>query len=562
MKRLERIRLRGQFSTAAAAAKRAATLARIKQVNIQNRLRLLALSAEVIRHSPKASGVRPVAFFNASARLGGLSQNAAFAYLAACAVQLAGTPAAYFICQAGMSRCVLGTQADHPTRAMPCGSCTGLSHFVYSNGLALPFHYEFDPAQAAQLKGLNCEQLAQVELNLPGLKQPFPAGELVLPALRWALRRHDLVEDDPTHLLFREYILSAWRTAVEFERFVQHTEPQQVVVFNGIMFPEASARWVAQQHSLRVTTHEVGLQPLTGYFTPGDATAYPIDIPESFELSPEQNTRLDAYLEQRFQGHFSMAGIRFWPEMQQLDADFLQKAAEFKQLVPIFTNVIFDTSQKHANRVFPHMFAWLDTVLETVRAHPETLFVLRAHPDEMRPGKQSRQSVAEWAQQSGALSLPNLVFFHSQQYVSSYELIRRAKFVIVYNSSIGLEAALMGAAVLNGGKARYTQLPIVYFPPTVEEYQRQAEEFLAAEQVVADPQFQRNARRFLYYQLYRTSLPFDEFLTKHPNPSLVQLRAFPWQKLAPGGSASMDTIVKGILAGGDFLLPESRNGSR
>ena len=65
-------------------------------------------------------------------------------------------------------------------------------------------------------------------------------------------------------------------------------------------------------------------------------------------------------------------------------------------MVPVFTNVIFDTSQPHSNVVFPHMFAWLDCVLELVRAHPETLFVIRAHPDEIRPGKESRESVAQW----------------------------------------------------------------------------------------------------------------------------------------------------------------------
>ena len=92
------------------------------------------------------------------------------------------------------------------------------------------------------------------------------------------------------------------------------------------------------------------------------------------------------YLEKRFQGQFTMAGIRFWPEMNGLDEALLEKAGQFQQIVPVFTNVVFDTSQVHANTVFPHMFAWLDLVLDLIRAHPETLFVIRAHPDEMRPG--------------------------------------------------------------------------------------------------------------------------------------------------------------------------------
>jgi len=52
------------------------------------------------------------------------------------------------------------------------------------------------------------------------------------------------------------------------------------------------------------------------------------------------------------QGNFTMAGVRFWPEMKGLDEEFLAKTSRFKHIVPVFTNVIFDTSQVHANTLF------------------------------------------------------------------------------------------------------------------------------------------------------------------------------------------------------------------
>ena len=125
---------------------------------------------------------------------------------------------------------------------------------------------------------------------------------------------------------------------------------------------------------------------------------------------------------------------------------FYIKLANFKQIVPVFTNVIFDTSQPHSNVVFPHMFAWLDLVLEIAREHPDTLFVIRAHPDEARPGKASQESVSQWVNKTNADSLPNLIFVDSDQPLSSYELIQRSKFVMVYNSTIGLEASILGIA--------------------------------------------------------------------------------------------------------------------
>jgi hypothetical protein len=537
------------------------------------------LLREVTPHFPRvaqqpATGGQPAAVvvFNASTRLTGISLNAAFSLLAGLGLQLAGAPVVNFVCQAGMSRCVLG--AAYPTRSgqPPCRACMAQSRWLYAGAPTLPFTYTRDTTLAEALDGLNIEQLSVFEYRLPVEScgsnvqlatfdlqlSTFPLGSLVLPSVRWVLRRHHLADDEATRSLYREFISSAYNIAQAFAALLERVEPQAVVVFNGQFFPEAAARWVAQQRGIRVITHEVGFQPFSAFFTPGEATAYPLDIPADFDLDAAQNARLDAYLEQRFQGRFSMAGIRFWPAMQGLDDTFLQRLAGYRQLVPVFTNVIFDTSQPHSNVVFPHMFAWLDLALDLARQHPDTLFVLRAHPDELRPGKASRESVANWVRQTGAASLPNVAFVNSDEHISSYELIQRAKFVMIYNSTIGLEASIMGAAVLCGGRARFTQIPTVFFPATVEDYRQQAEAFLNIERIDTPFEFRRNARRFLYYQLYRSSLPFGEFLEEDGAwPGFVRLRHFSWRWLTPEQSPAMRAIVDGILVGKPFLLEET-----
>ena len=183
---------------------------------------------------------------------------------------------------------------------------------------------------------------------------------------------------------------------IEFEKLLAKVQPRAVVVFNGMTYPEAAVRWIAKKNNIPAYSHEVGMLPFSAFFTDKDATAYPVKVDESFVLSESQNKILDDYLEGRFEGKFVTAGVKFWPEMKSLDEQFLKKANSFKAVVPIFTNVVFDTSQSHANVVFDQMFDWLDTVLEQIKSHPDTLFVIRAHPDELRPGKESRETVADW----------------------------------------------------------------------------------------------------------------------------------------------------------------------
>jgi hypothetical protein len=524
-----------------------------------NNLKIASAAREVARKEPSPSGA-PVVFFKASSGIDDLSWNSGFHLLASWAFRLQGIPVAYFACNAGMSKCVLGTRRDNPQKGMPCKSCVMQSKALYKNVETLKrsnvqmssvnwFDFQRDTELVSRISSLSVPELMEFEYK------ELPLGALCLPGLRWILRIHHLEDHENTRYLLREYILSAWNVARKFSDFLDQTQPRAVVVFNGQFFPEATARYIAQKRGLRVITHEVGLQPATAYFTEGEATAYPIHIPDEFELSDVQNAKLDAYLAKRFQGDFTMAGIKFWADMKGLDEAFLKKAAGFKQIVPIFTNVIFDTSQPHANTVFEDMFDWLDMVLEVIKENPDTLFVIRAHPDELRVRKSSRETVEGWVASRGVEKEANVVFVGPREVLSSYELIQKSKFVMVYNSTIGLEASIMGAAVLCAGKARFTQYPTVFFPQTVDEVRNKMKEFLVTENIEVPADFKRNARRFLYYQLYRTSLPFGNFLEPSVRTTQTRLKSFELDDLLK--SESVKAILDGVLNDGDFLLKES-----
>jgi hypothetical protein len=551
-----------------------------------NNLKIAAMARRVARREPQPDGA-PVVFFKASTGIDDLSWNSGFHLLASWAFRLRGIPVVYFACHSGMSHCVLGTNRENVQKEPPCKSCIYQSKTLYTSANPHWFTFQRDKELERALENLSVEELSKFEWTLKNqpvivkshevaMKQSrthekvasrrpatppdfgdaltLPLGELCLPGLRWILRIHHLDDDVATRYLLREYILSAWNVAQKFVDFLDQTQPRAVIVFNGQFYPEATARYVAQKRGIRVITHEVGLQPASAFFTEGEATAYPIAIPDDFELDHEQNAKLDAYLAKRFQGDFTMAGIKFWADMKGLDDSFLQKAAGFKQIVPIFTNVIFDTSQPYANTVFEDMFDWLDMTLEVIRAHPETLFVIRAHPDELRVRKSSRETVEGWVASRSVDKEPNMFFVAPNEAVSSYELIQKSKFVMVYNSTIGLEASIMGAAVLCAGKARFTQYSTVFFPQTVDDVTSKMKEFLEAEKINVPLDFKRNARRFLYYQLFKTSLPFGEFLEPSVRTTQTRLKSFGLDELIR--SEAVKTISEGVLGDGDFMLKE------
>jgi hypothetical protein len=169
-------------------------------------------------------------------------------------------------------------------------------------------------------------------------------GQLVLPSLRWILRRHHLVDDEATRKLIGNYMLSAWNIVQQFGALLDRVNPQSWWFSTACSIPK-------RRHAGRRTNADSlhhsrsGVTSFLWVFHQWRSHGLPIDIPHDFAMSPAQDKLLDDLLAERFKGNFSMAGIRFWPEMQPLSEEFWQRARQFKQIVPVFTNVVFDTSQ-------------------------------------------------------------------------------------------------------------------------------------------------------------------------------------------------------------------------
>lgn len=492
---------------------------------------------------------RPVIFFNASTRLQSISQNAAYSLLASLGLRNQGIPVLYFVCNAGIQRCILGSNRDDVNQAPPCALCTHQSRQVFAGA---PVTW-LEPGEDAKLNAL-IQPLTLADL-VTFKFQDVPLGYWAVNSLRWVLRRFTLLDDESTRTFMRAFILSGWNVYQQFQEMIDKHNPLAVVVFNGMFFPEAAVRQACLKRGVKVITHEVGIQPMTAFFTEGEATAYPLDIPNEFELTPAMNSRLDDYLQRRFQGDFTMAGIKFWPKIETLDASLKAKTAAYQKIIPVFTNVIFDTSQVHANSIFPDMFAWLDAVKHAAVAHPEALFIIRAHPDEGREGKESRESVAQWVERNTLQRLTNIVFIDTDEMVSSYELIQQAHFVMVYNSTIGLEATLLGKVVLTAAKSRYTQLPTTLYPDSRANYLEQLDELLVSDTFTVPAEFILNARRFLYKQLFMSSLPFERIL--EPDKfwkGYVTLKPVGIVDLMPENNETLRTINEAILHGKPFEL--------
>lgn len=60
----------------------------------------------------------------------------------------------------------------------------------------------------------------------------------------------------------------------------------------------------------------------------------------------------------------------------------------------------------------------------------------------------------------------------------------------------------------------------------------------------------------MYYQFFRTSLPFNEYLEETSLPGFVRLSEFTWEQLLPANSPTMQVIHDGLSKGASFYMKD------
>ena len=495
-------------------------------------------------------GSKPILFFIASQHIDFFGLGAAFGLLSSLALRLTGQRVVYFDCKRGLSQCVLGTNREGVVENPPCDACISFRNLIYPSRHTVEFKAEPQKLQSlrSELNVLTWPEL--LNYSRAGLD----LGKICLPSLRWVERRSNLEPNEFRRHMLIEYIISAANLAEHFAKILDRLQPRAVVLFNGIHYPEATAMRIAGARGIRVVTYEVGFGSASAFFSHGLPTKYAIRVPVEFKMGFAEVKKLDSYLLERFQGEFTRAGLR-WSKLKALPGELLQNIKGFRQVVVIFTNVAWDTSEAYSNSYFHSMFEWLDYTLHDAEAHPDTIFIVRAHPHDLRPWKPTKEPVSDWLRLKGYLKLPNLIFISADSGISSYELISISKFCVVYNSTVGLEAAMMGKFTLFGGLPLHSYEGASYVVTSREDYCEKLQELLCADQpAVVLPEWQFNARRFFYFSLFKASLDFLPYI-EPVDPPHFALKAFDIDALKPENSAEMRVIVDGILNGSEFYNP-------
>ncbi len=269
------------------------------------------------------------------------------------------------------------------------------------------------------------------------------------------------------------------------------------------------------------------------------------DIPQAFEvLWASDEETIDAAIE--------VARAEFQLRTQSIDGYGFQPLAAHGSdcsivnsvLIPL--NVEWDTAALGKHALFANTVDWLTTTVTAILESDGGPVIVRQHPSERRARQRSRLDVRSLLTDRFGGD-ERIRFVAADDAVNSYDLLRSARLVLPFVSTIAIEAAGLGKPVLISGASYYANLGFVRSARSREEYLELLDRGLRGE-LESLPDQSRRAWICYYLTAVRNRVPTD--FTPQPEDFWRWRRRNPEELFA-------DPEVSDILAAIDCNEPVS-----
>ncbi len=439
-----------------------------------------------------------------------------------------------------------------PSIRPPCEACA--MHFSrYEDAFGFKydrlrdFLVEEDRARAERLVAETPEDARQA-LEVNGV----PVGRFARREIQRYYR--GFVFDPPRDPAFRSWLVSGVLLIWLSERWLDRVQPDIVGVCSGRTLPTACLFEVARRRGIHTVTWDgVATRPDGQMFSHNQpATEIPLDdawrAAAHQPLSAPQLDELQAFL--RDWSHSRNTPFPYNPDPVE-DEALIRSELGLRAgapLVAAFTNTSWDIGVIDRDIGFDSMFDWLFSVVEHAADHPESDFVVRAHPAEKKvpPELQSRTPVGAEIRKRFRPLPANVRIVEGDNPISSYVLAKMAGVNMVYASRLGLELALRGTRPWIAGAVTYRGKGFT-LDLASREHMFGLLESKAHDNRLSDAEIEL-ARRFAHLWFFRFEVRLPLL---HPADRRFALKSF--RDLGPGGDPAIGNICDAFVTGQPFL---------
>lgn len=328
-----------------------------------------------------------------------------------------------------------------------------------------------------------------------------PAAETLQPSSRsrrlaelnaiWFLRGETKQEGREQYRALAEAQLR--RAEAGIARLLAQHRFDYLVVAGGVYSSSGVWREIAREKGVRVATFDGGGPGALVIATDGVASQL-ADIPRAFRsLWAEPPLRKAMLAQAQAERARRYAGTDAFHHQFAPPGSCLTDMREPIVLAP---NTPWDTAALGLHKVFENSADWLVETVRWALSNSASTVVVRQHPGERLKIGRSNDNYAQLLNATFGQH-ERLKFVGATDPVNTYDLVERAKVVVVHTSTVGVEAAAMGKTVLTASDPYYAALGFVLKAGDRAQYFDLLEQALAGR--TAASQEQADAAMCCYY---------------------------------------------------------------
>ena len=360
-------------------------------------------------------------------------------------------------------------------------------------------------------------------------------------------------------LTLKKFFFAALKTYFISKNLFKKKKYKSVLLNHGIYVPQGIISETAKENKVNVVTWFTAYKKKSFLFSHNETYHKSLLKEDTSEweniiMDKEKDDKLKKYINSRKYGTDDWVYFHNkQPNFNFKLTDYNKELSNDENFTSLFTNVIWDAQLFFDQNIFKNMVEW---VLQTIDYYIKLnkILVIRAHPAEVTGTLPSRQNIFSEIKNKYKKLPKNIIFIHSDDPISSYAIIEKSKFCIVYGSTIATEIASIGKNVLIGGESWIKNKNISYDPTSKAQYFKFIDQLLINSEM-NDYTFIR-AKKYAYHFFFRRMIPINLIEVRDAKYEDFIINKSSISKIFPKGNSDkgINTICEGILNNKSFTF--------
>ncbi len=397
---------------------------------------------------------------------GGLRAQLVLESMIGLGLEYSGSEVEFLLCDEILPACIIATYFNSKENDIIrgkeksiCDTCFSVA-FKYLNNANIKVNKFSDYISKDQIKSisenfyenLSISQIKDLKIDNIKVGEHAYAG-----ALRFFAKTNMDDEKNAKEILLK-YLKSSIISKIVTENILKKKKYDHILLNHGIYVPHGVIVDIARKNNISTSTWCPGYRKNSFCITNGDTYHRSLIYEDN---SNWENIKLNADLDQKITNYLESrkSGINDWIHFYKKKPNFNVKEYfekigidKNKPLIGLATSVLWDAQIDFPSNFYKDQLEWIFDTINFFNKNQNIQLVIRVSPAEINYGKPSRQKVFNEVMKKFKTLSPNIFIIKPEETISSYAVLERCKYIIIYGSRIGIELAAQGKNIIVCGE--------------------------------------------------------------------------------------------------------------